>query len=544
MPGELYRVLAATANARPAAPAFTFLDARGQPSTLTFSELFEAAEDIAGRIVTAGLQRRQGPLGILLARQQDQILHYLGALQAGVVPAILTPPNPKLNRDYYLRTTASVLQRIGLVGLITDVDDLDTSLPCYAPGTLDGRSPHGRAVSVSNAPMPDEASFLQFSSGTTGMKRGVLVTDRAVLAQLESYGSALVLEDDDVIVSWLPLYHDMGFIACLNLPLYRGLHTVMLDPIEWVTRPARFLAAVSNYEGTLAWNPNFAYSFMAQRIRDAEMGGVDLSSLRGLVNCSEPVTHASEQQFLQRFSKHGLRSDVFMGCYAMAETTFALTHGDPAADTLDPLGPSGVARRPGEEPYVGVGSALPGVELSVRNEKGYPLGDRVVGEFWVRSPFNFHGYYGDEVATAEVLADDWFRTGDLGYRLGDQFYVTGRRKDVLIVGGVNVFPSDLEETAAEVEGVVPGRTAAFAVFDDRLQTERIVLLAEFDSHVDDGQHDETVVVLEIRQRVLASFQIANFHVQLLPPGWLVKSSSGKVARLENRRKWLDRETAG
>jgi fatty-acyl-CoA synthase len=532
MPGSFYAALERAAAVRAQRPAFTFLGAGAK--TYTFAELFDAARDIARRIEQQGLDAADSPLGILLRSQEGQTLHYLAALAAGAVPAILTPPNRKLNREYYAVTMAEVLRRSRFHALISDVDDLSVPVATYAPDTLERSSAAPTRTRDDAGSEVLDASFLQFSSGTTGIKRGVLVRDEAVLAQLHAYADALELTEEDRIVSWLPLYHDMGFIACLNMPLLFGLHTIVIDPIDWVTRPALLLQAASHFGGTLSWNPNFAYAFMAQRVRDADLDELDLSSLRGLVNCSEPVTHASQQQFLRRFSPLGLRHDVFMGCYAMAETTFALTHG-PASDptALDHVGPTSGARSRHADPYVSVGRPIARVDLEVMDDRGRPRPDREIGELWVRSPFNFTGYYGDRRATEAAFVGDWYRTGDLGYRVGNDFFVTGRSKDVLIVGGVNVFPHDLEEVAGRVEGVLPGRTVAFARFDEARQTERVTILAESDRQGEAGRE----TLLRIRQWIQSSFDLAAFEVHLVPPGWLVKSSSGKIARSANREKW-------
>jgi acyl-CoA synthetase (AMP-forming)/AMP-acid ligase II len=331
----------------------------------------------------------------------------------------------------------------------------------------------------------------------------------------------------------------MGFIACLNMPLYFGVHTIVLDPIDWVTRPASLLEATARYDATLSWNPNFAYAFMAQRVRDADLHDVDLSTLRGLVNCSEPVTHASQQQFLDRFAPFGLRDNVFVGCYAMAETTFALTHGVPSdPSTLDEVGPVGGARSRDADPYVSVGRPIPGVTIEVMDDDGRARPDREIGELWVQSPFNFTSYYQDPDATKAAFVGDWYRTGDLGYRVGNAFFVTGRQKDVMIVGGVNVFPTDLEELVGRVDGVVPGRAVAFSDFDTGVQTERITILAESDRSGEAARQ----TVLELRRWVQASFELASFEVYLVPPGWLVKSTSGKIARSANRDKWKRERT--
>jgi fatty-acyl-CoA synthase len=533
---ELYREFLAATDRWPDRPLFTFQRHGQPPCTYTARELFDAAVEIAERLRARGLASRSAPLGLLLRTQEDQTLHYLAALAAGAVPAILTPPNPKLNRAYYATTMVEVLRRSGFGALITDLELDGAELPTFAPRSLEPRG--GEATRArSSMPSSDDvigASFLQYSSGTTGIKRGVVVSDDAVLAQLRAYACALRVGEHDRIATWLPLYHDMGFIACLNLPILYGVPTVMLDPVEWVTRPVSLLEAASQHGATLSWNPNFAYAFMAQRVRDRDLDGIDLASLRALVNCSEPVTYSSQQRFLERFRPHGLRDDVFTGCYAMAETTFALTHGradDPVA--VDDIGPANGARTTEGEPYVSVGRPLEGVEFRIIDDEGRACPDRVIGEILVCSPFTFQGYRGDDQATEAAFVDGWYRTGDLGYSVNGSLFVTGRSKDVLIVGGVNVFPGDLEQVVATVDGVHPGRAVAFSRFDARVQTERITILGESDR----SEEAATGVVVEIRQRLLAAFQIANFDVHLVPPGWLVKSTSGKMARPANRDKW-------
>ena len=533
---SLYRWFRATADRVPAAPALTFLDARdGAATTYTYAALYERVATLGDRLAGRGIGAA-APFGVLLRSQEQQVLHYLAALHAGLVPAILTPPNRKLHPEYYQRTMAAVLRRCAFGAVVTDVPGLEIPMPSLAPLTFDDARGMPAPPSTAAAGPPLDASFLQFSSGTTGMKRGVLVSDEAVAAQLTTYADAIGLTPDDRILSWLPLYHDMGFIACLNMPLAMGVHSIMLDPVDWVTRPAAYLQAVAVHRATLSWHPNFAYAFMAQRVRDADIAGVDLSSLRGLFNCSEPVTHESQQAFADRFAPYGLAPDVFKGCYAMAETTFALTHGDAdAPEYLDPIGPVDGTRSPSPSGYVSVGRALPGVELRIVDPAtGTPLPERHVGEIWVRSPFNFDGYFNDAEATAQALVDGWYRTGDLGYSVGGSLYVAGRLKDVLIVGGVNVFPQDIEELAGRVDGVHRGRVSAFSVFDPTVQTERVVILAEADGDEAEGRR----IIQGIRQRVLAAFQISNFEVHVLAPGWLIKSSSGKMARGANRQKWL------
>jgi acyl-CoA synthetase (AMP-forming)/AMP-acid ligase II len=289
----------------------------------------------------------------------------------------------------------------------------------------------------------------------------------------------------------------------------------------------RYLRAVAEHRGTLSWHPNFAYAFHADRVRDEECGGLELGSLRGLVNCSEPATVESQERFLGRFARCGLDPGVFLGCYAMAETTFALTHGR----SSDPGYLDALAGR--DRPAPSVGRPLPGVEIEIVGDDGAPVAERHLGQIRVRSPFDFDGYYGNVEATRAARRDGWYHTGDLGYRVGDELFVSGRRTDLIIIGGVNVWPQDLEEIAGSVPGVRPGRAVAFAQFDDALQTEKAVILAETDA----APAERRQLQVKIRQKIMGAQAIANFEVHLVPPGSLVKSSAGKLARGENRDRW-------
>ncbi len=523
-PWRLYELLRAGAGSLASTPAMTFAHASGDQRTWSRGELFETAEMLAARLPVA---LGPGPIGILLEEQEDQVLHYLAVLASGRIPAILTNPNRKLNAAYYLETIASLLRKIPFDAVITDLPGLvDSELTVLAPHTLTGKA--HRVTTTGTRPSPDTA-FIQFSSGTTGIKKGVTVSAEAVASQVSIYGQAIDICADDVVVSWLPLYHDMGFMTALNLPLATGAHAVMVHPIQWVTKPRNWLDLVMRYHGTLAWHPNFAYQFMAERVRTAE--AFDLSSIRMLANCSEPTTAKAQTVFASAFAAAGLRHRVFAGCYAMAETTFAVTHQLATDfDGLDDVGPSEAPSIP--RPIPTVGKALPAVEVALEHLHGRPAGDRELSELMIRAPFLASGYFANERATTEAFPNGWYHTGDLGYRIGDMLYVTGRKKDLIIIAGVNVHPGDVEELVSTERGVQPGRVAAFSTFDDRNQTERMTVLVE-------PAGDAVEIHLpSVRSRLIAVLGAANFEVHVVEPGWLVKSTSGKMARLLCRDKWL------
>ncbi|MFN8586519.1 MAG: AMP-binding protein [Candidatus Eisenbacteria bacterium] len=545
--GALRERLFGTLERRADATVLTFLDAKLEPAHFTGGQLLARAHELAGRFRALGLERG-APLGILSSAQPVQVLHFLGALEAGLMPALLTPPSRKLSMAHYHEMLVGVTRRCRFAALVADVVVPGLETIVLAPGTLECTRTLATRTQPSGA---DDArqppvSFLQFSSGTTGIKRGVRIADAAVLAQLDTYAGAIALEPEDVIVSWLPLYHDMGFVACLLMPLAHGTPVVMLNPLDWVARPASWLHAASRFGGTLAWHPNFAFSFMAERAAAAaDDPAVDLSRIRALFNCSEPATFASQQRFLERFRARGLRADVFRGCYAMAETTFALTHG-----RCDDPGYRDSSAAPGETPPAGAGPAisvgrpLPGVRLEIVDETGTPLPERMPGEIRVRSPFNLAGYHHNPEDTAAAIRDGWYHTGDRGYFVGEELFVCGRAKDMLIVAGVNVWPQDVESLACEAPGVHPGRAVAFSQFDAASQTERLVVLAEPEPGRELDPALDRAIVTAIRQRILAALQVAQFDVHLVPPGWLSKSSSGKMARERNRARWAEQGQSG
>jgi acyl-CoA synthetase (AMP-forming)/AMP-acid ligase II len=529
------------------APAFRFLFG-GAESSWTRGQLRAAAEELGARIgAAAGGALPGGIVAILARRQEEQLLHALGCLAAGRIPAVLTPRTPKLDPAWWAHSAVDVLDRVRPVLILTDLaDELRAAAGPGRALPLTGlRLPEPAPPQLEPLQAPAGTAFVQFSSGTTGAKKGVGISLRAVLAQLDAYGAAIELRptgrlegervvEGDLIASWLPLYHDMGYLTAFMLPLRHGVSVVMLDPLEWSSDPGAWVRAVARHGATMGWHPNFAFSHLARSSRRVD--GAELSSLRLLGNCAEPVTLESQARFLTRFAPHGLRPEVFAGCYAMAETTFAVTHGDPAHQVLDHVAPVGGERLGGRLPVPSVGSALPGVELRIVGEDGTDRPQGSVGEIRIRCPFLADGYVQNPAATQAAFRDGWYLSGDLGYLRGDQLFVLGRAKDLLIVAGHNIFPEDVERLVGEARGVRPGRVVAFAQFDAAIQTERIVVLAE------PAEEGVEVDLLAVRTRLQAELQIAAL-VELVPMAWLVKSSSGKLARQASAEKWASRNAA-
>ena len=370
------------------------------------------------------------------------------------------------------------------------------------------------------------------------------LSHEAVLNQVASYSEAIALNDQDVIVSWLPLYHDMGLIAGFILPLMQGVPLVMMSPFDWVAHPALLLHAINDYHGTLCWLPNFAYNHCARRIRQRDSEGLSLASMRMFINCSEPVRDESHQMFLDRFAANGVTAEMLAVSYAMAENTFAVTQtpiGQAArSDVVDriELEQNRIAQpverdHPNAQIRVSCGPAIVNTAVKAIDDAGNTLPERRVGQIVVQSDCMLSEYY--KRPDLQPFQEGWYRTGDMGYMADGEVYIVGRLKDLIINAGKNVYPQDIEAIVNTVPGVYPGRAVVFGVADEREGTELIGVVAEVT--VDDPLERKHLAT-QIRNTVAKQSMVTVTYVHLVGERWLIKTSSGKIARAANREKWL------
>jgi fatty-acyl-CoA synthase len=493
---------------------------------------------------------------LILQHGKDLLYSYFGAVLYGAVPSIMPFLTEKLLPERY---------RADLAGLVSVSQP--TAIVTYrefeneVQGAIKSSKNSVRSVIVSDmvdgpcTPLlpalggflrrPGDIALLQHSSGTTGLQKGVALTHDAVINQLNNYAEAIHLTEKDVIVSWLPLYHDMGLIACWLMPILMGYPLVLLSPFDWVRAPYRLLTAVSKYQGTLSWLPNFAYNFCTQKILDRDLKGVDLTTWRAISNCSEPMRWESHESFFERFRTLGLKFESLCTCYAMAENVFAVTQGgldgpvvceDIDRDTLQTKNYALVAQ-PGQVSVrmMSAGKVIRNTNIRIINNKGLVLTDRNVGEVAIKSDCMLNGYYHRDDATRKAFLDGWYLSGDYGYLVEGELFITGRKKDLIIIGGRNIYPQDLELLAYDVPCVHPGRASAFGVFNEVSGTEDVVLVAEVDL---DDPIKMDVVADAIRTTVTRGSAVALRYVHLVHHPWLVKTSSGKTARSANREKFI------
>lgn len=491
---------------------------------------------------------------VIIAQAQNLEGLYLfwGALLIGAIPSMFPPLTDKLDPEVYRRSMAALAQRSDAAAVFTTPDaapPLRDAFGAICPVYTSADLPDAES-SAPYVPDPDEIAFLQHSSGTTGLQKGVALSHRAVLTQIDHYSAAITLTDADSIVSWLPLYHDMGLIAAFMLPLARGLPLILMSPFAWAARPAMLLRAIDAYRPTFCWLPNFAYNHMAARVRPADSVGLDLSSVRAFINCSEPVRHESHTAFLTRFALNGVRADQLAVSYAMAENTFAVTQtpigSPPVVRVLDRAALQTQGRAVDAPPdlapdktvtHVSCGRSIAGTQIKVVDADGRDLPPDHVGEIYVQSDCMLTEYY----RRPDLNPFDqkgWYHTGDRGFVSADgDLYVVGRSKDLIIHAGKNIFPQDIEAVVNGVDGVHPGRAVAFGVADAAEGTELIAIIAEVET-ADPAARKR--INLEIRKRVSAQTDVTVNYVELVERGWLVKTSSGKIARGENRAKWLEK----
>jgi 1-acyl-sn-glycerol-3-phosphate acyltransferase len=522
----------------------------GGERAITYGDVWRGAQAVA-----AGLRRlgtEPGAAVALMLRTEPAFFDaFFGALLAGLVPVPVYPPFRRDRIEEYARRQAGILANAQARGLVTFSEALPvgrllrslvpslrtvTTVPALA-AAQQLSLPHARA---------DELALIQYTSGSTGEPKGVPLSHANLLANIRGIGQAIAIGPDDVAVSWLPLYHDMGLIGCWLGALYFGVPLVLLSPLAFLARPARWLWALHAHRGTLSAAPNFAFDLCAQKVADEEIRGLDLSSWRLAMNGSEAVSAETVERFTRRFAAHGLKPEAVCPVYGLAEASVALTvPGLNAPPRIDCVGREGFERTRRAQPadhaeatplrVVGCGRPLPGHEIRIADERGRALRERVEGRIEFRGPSVTSGYFRNSAATQHALHDGWMDSGDLGYLADGDLFVTGRRKDLIIKAGRNLYPQEVEEIVGRVSGIRRGCVAAFGVPDPAIGTERLVVVAESREAL---AAERSRLEAAAQDRVVATLGVPADVVIISPPGTVLKTSSGKIRRGATREAYL------
>jgi len=532
---------------------FTFQDAKGNETTYLFPEMEVETARRAAALQALGLKKGDR-VGLIVIEPEDFVLTFLAAIRVGVVPVPLYPPMSFGNLQAYVDRTARILTNAGAHVLVTSglLLDLLSALTQFveplehvvnANTLADGVEPTPAYPAVT----PDDLAFLQYTSGSTSDPKGVMVSHGSLVANAHGimvHGAKLDPTKGDKGVSWLPLYHDMGLIGFVIAPVYQGIPIVFIPTMRFIKQPNVWMETIHRHRGTASFAPNFAYALAARRAKPSDIERWDLSCVKLLGCGAEPIQPKTMREFQATFSAAGLRDNAILPAYGMAEATLAMTF-KPVDDTLrtvtisaPKLAESGhvelvdaSSAAEGEVvEHVSCGVTFPDHEIAVLDDDMRPLPEGTEGELCFRGPSVTRGYFGNPEATARAFRDGWIRTGDLGFILNRETYVTGRIKDLIIVNGRNVHPQAVEWAVAEVPQVRKGNVIAFSV--PGASGEELVVTLETRSP------DHDAIAAAARSEVQKELSLRISDLQCLPPGTLPKTSSGKLQRRKAREMYM------
>jgi 1-acyl-sn-glycerol-3-phosphate acyltransferase len=527
-----------------------FQDENGKEEVITYGQMLSKSLRVASGLRKAGLKEGE-TVAIMQPTHPGFFYTFYGVLLAGGIPVPIYPPFRMHMLEAYARTEASILNSaevrilvtfdraenlsrllqtfVRSLRLVTTVDDLMDSEEWQKP----------------YAAKADSFAFIQYTSGSTSDPKGVLLSHANLLANIRAYGAAINIQPDDVAVSWLPLYHDMGLIGMWFGSLYFGVPLILLTPFTFLNRPERWLWAIHYHRGTISAAPNFAYELCTRKIDPAHLEGLDLSSWRIAANGAEKIYPSTLAEFNRKFAHFGLKPTTLLPVYGLAESTVGLAI--PPLDrgylvdyvdrqqfeeerlAVPDASKSGLA-------FVCCGKALVGHEMRIVNEAGQVLPERHVGMLQFRGPSSMQGYYNNPRATQAIYQDGWYASGDLAYLAEGEVYITGRLKDLIIKAGRNLYPVEIEEMVGALDGVRQGCVAAFGLTDPKRGTEQLVIVAE--TREQQGSQ-RAAMVANIKEVISTNLDIVPDHVILVKPHVVPKTSSGKLQRSACKKMYLD-----
>jgi acyl carrier protein len=546
----LIEVLRWHARAHPDRPHIRLYADDSDGEVITHRALLEEAERVAASLRARDVQPDEA-VALMLPTSRDYFVAFFGVLLAGAVPAPLYPPARLTQAEEHLGRYSGVVAncQAGILITVAEVKPFARLLQAQVPTLREVVTPaelnmHAPAF----APVargPEETAFLQYTSGSTGNPKGVVLTHANLLANVRAMGEAVRATSTDVFVSWLPLYHDMGLIGAWFGSLYHAIPLVVMPPMAFIARPERWLRAIHRYRGTLSAAPNFAYELCLRRIDEREIAALDLSSWRCAFNGAEAVNPDTLERFAARFAPTGLKRESLMPVYGLAENSVGLA--------FPPLGRGPLIDRIERETFMRTGRVVPaapddaralrvpacgqpiiGHQIRVVDRADRELPDRREGHIQFKGPSATSGYFRHPEETRKLFCGEWLETGDRGYLAGGDIHITGRTKDMIIRAGRNIYPTEIEDAVGAVAGVREGNVAVFGLPDVAGGTERLVVLAE--TRRAGAAQDEMRAAIVARVTELAGEPPD--EVVLAPPNTVLKTSSGKIRRAATRELYL------
>lgn len=523
------------------------IDGEQELATLSYAELWEGASKVAAGLQQSGIQPGDS-VAMMLPTGADYFYCFYGVLMTGAVPVPIYPPVRRSRIGEHLQRHSNILRNANAALLITvtQAKRVGQLLKSQVESLREIATVHDllslRGTYLAPVIGAQDIAFLQYTSGSTGNPKGVMLTHANLLANIRVMGEAVEAGSRDVFVSWLPLYHDMGLIGAWLGSLYYAAVLVVMSPLAFITRPQRWLWAIHRYGATLSAAPNFGYELCLKRISDDDIQGLDLSSWRLAFNGAEQISPDTLQRFTDRFAPAGFRPTAMLPVYGLAESCVGLAfpplERKPWIDCVErevfSQRGQAIPVTQGDDNalcFVSSGRPLPGHEIRVTDAQDRELPERQIGALQFRGPSVTTGYYRNPEANVDLFHGEWLNSGDQAYMVAGEVFITGRGKDIIIRGGRNLYPHELEEAIGNLAGIRKGCVAAFGVRDPRTGSERLVILAE--TRETDPDSRESLY----QQAVTVSNELLDMppdEVLLVPPHTVLKTSSGKIRRSASR----------
>ncbi len=548
----LVEVLQRHAAEDPNRPHIYLQDEHGAEIIIRYGQLFESSTRVAAGLYEQGLKPGQ-TVAIMLPTSPAFFYAFFGILLCGGIPVPIYPPLRADRIEEYALREATILNNAGVRLLITfaKVEVLSKLLRVFIKSLNTVTTVEILLTAKGNPPritlQPHDPALIQYTSGSTSDPKGVCLSHHNLLSNIRSFGNAIQFSQRDVAVSWLPLYHDMGLIGAWLGSLYHANPLTLLSPISFINRPERWLWAIHYHRGTVSGGPNFAYELCIRKIDDANLHGLDLSCWRLAFNGAEAINPRTLERFAKKFAPFGFKEESLYPVYGLAESSVALTfpplHRVPKIDTIlrNPfeIKQKAIPSAKTEIPYlefVSCGLPLPLHEIKVVDDAGNSLPERQIGSLYFKGPSAMLGYYQNVAATEAIYHDGWWDTGDFAYLVDGEVFITGRKKDLIIKAGRNLYPQEIEEVVAEVTGVRKGCVIAFGVSDPKLGTEKLVIVTET---AETATSVRQQMINEIIEKVSVVLAIPPDEVVLVPPRTVPKTSSGKLQRSLCKKAYLE-----
>jgi fatty-acyl-CoA synthase len=522
----------------------------GQQEIITYGDMLQNSLRVAQGLRDRGLKDGE-TVAIMQPTNPGFFYTFYGTLLAGGVPVPIYPPFRMHMLEAYAKTEAKILSNAEVRILVTfeQAEKLSRLLQSFVPSlkhvTTVAELMQPKILASPFHAKANSFAFIQYTSGSTSDPKGVLLTHHNLMANIRAYGKSIKVTHEDVVISWLPLYHDMGLIGMWLGSLYYGVPLVLMTPFSFLNHPERWLWAMHYHRGTISGAPNFAYELCVRKIEPAMLEGLDLSSWRVAANGAEKVYPRTLEQFATKFAPYGFKRTTLMPVYGLAESTVALAIPPPGREfRIDHIDRQKFEEErlaiPTEEKnaleFVGCGMPMEGHHIKITNDEYLELPERHIGNLLFKGPSSMQGYYHNSRATQAIYHEGWIDSGDLAYMADGEVFITGRRKDLIIKAGRNIYPAELEELVGVISGVRQGCVTAFGATDAKSGTEQLVVVAE----TREKNKDQRAKILrDINDAVATALDIVPDEVVLVAPHVVPKTSSGKLQRAACKKMYVE-----